>query len=205
MANHISNELRVRLSPGAKRVLLDMFKIQANKIDPAYHTDPEENPDAPVGYRLSFWNFDRPDEASMTAYQSSKVGDPNGWYNWNHEHWSTKWDAWDVHGTESVTLGAGAQARSLVYRFKTANSAPIRALEAMMRMFPELDYTLRWEDEAGPGGTIVGRDGFWYVTDSYGSATSHTEATDRRRLRTCECLMTGGDHTPFPDCLSDAE
>ena len=63
MANFIDNELRVRLSPGAKRVLLDMFKIQANKIDPAYHTEVEENPDAPVGYRLSFWNFDRPSES----------------------------------------------------------------------------------------------------------------------------------------------
>lgn len=205
MANFIDNELRVRLSPGAKRVLLDMFKIQANKIDPAYHTEVEENPDAPVGYRLSFWNFDRPSESEMKAYQVSTVGVPGGWYQWNHNHWSTKWDAMEVHGTEGVTPGRGTQSRYLVYRFTTANSAPVRALEAMMRMFPELEYTLKWHDEGGPGGTITGREGFWTETDSYGPATSHTEATELRRLRKCECLVTGGEHTPFPDCLSDAE
>jgi hypothetical protein len=75
----------------------------------------------------------------------------------------------------------------------------------MMEAFPNLTFTLRWHDEGGPGGEYQGADGIWHETDRFSGATSHTEATEPRRLTQCDCLLTGGDHTPFPDCPATPE
>lgn len=195
MANHVTNRLTVSTpSVGYSSTLLD-FRIQANKFDPDYHkSEFTEAPDYP--YRLSFWNFKRPDREMMDEYNDSSVGARNGWYNWNSRNWGTKWDAYDVRGT-NVYSGPRHWLR---YDFTTANAAPVLVMEQMMAMFPKLIFTLQWQDEAGPGGEFRGADGIWHETDRFTGATSHTEATEPRRLVKCQCLVTDGEYTPFPDC-----
>jgi len=198
VANIITNRLTVTLGQGATPNDLHKFTIRAAMLDPEHHALQEA--DAPmalqVPYRLSFWNFKRPDPSAMTEYNDSSVGAKNGWYDWNNRNWGTKWDAWDVHGTTCYS----GKTQWLKYDFATANGAPVPALEAMMEQFPNLNFQLRWQDEGGPGGEIQGSDGIWHETDRFGGALSHTEATDTRRLVKCQCLLTGGDYVPFPDC-----
>lgn len=205
MPNHVSNELRVSLGPGAKRVLLDMFKIQANKLDPAHHGDDDQRstrPDHVKGYGLSFWNFVRPDALDHDRYHATATGDamadPLNWYNWNVANWGTKWDAYDVHGT--LVHSTSTNTNHLRYRFNTAWSPPVPVVEAMMRMFPELQFSLRYEDESGWGGSLSGLGDIWTRDEEYDAATTHAEATEKRRLTTCDCLVTGGDYAPFKDC-----
>lgn len=203
MANHITNRLTVKLRPGASPLALQSFTIQAGTIDPDYHTElgPDARTPLQVPYRLSFWNFKRPDPAMMDEYNDSSVGARNGWYDWNIQNWGTKWDAYNAQGT-SVHSGSRTW---LQYEFTTANSPPIKVLELMMDAHPDLVFTLKWHDEGGPGGEFQGADGIWHETDRFNSATSHVEAMESRRLVKCDCALTGGDHTPFSDCPATPE
>jgi len=198
VANHITNRLTVSMGPGAEVIDLQKFAIRAAMLDPEHHR--LQAADAPaalqVPYRLSFWNFKRPDPAAMETYNDSSVGARDGWYNWNNRNWGTKWDAYDVHGTTCYV----GKTQWLEYNFTTANGAPVPVLEAMMEAFPNLTFKLQWQDEGGPGGEFQGADGIWHETDRFRGASSHTEATERRRLVTCDCLATGGEIVPFPDC-----
>lgn len=187
MANHITNRLTVTLDALGHESSIDSFARHAAKVDPEYHEFPSQ---------LSFWNFKRPDAAAMKTYDRSMVGAKDGWYDWNSQNWGTKWDAYDV----SAVQGGSGRKVHLIYDFATANATPLPALEAMMELFPYLNFELRWQDEGGPGGTITAVNGIWSETDRFNGATSHTEATESRRLVTCDCLLTAGAHTPFSDC-----
>ncbi len=200
MANHIHNRLTVTLDALGHESSIESFRLRAARVDPEYHKSVfTEAPEFPL--QLSFWNFRRPGPAAREKYNDSSVGARDGWYDWNNRNWGTKWDAWDVSGIKG---GVGRKLR-LVYDFTTANATPLPVLEAMMAMFPYLNFELRWQDEGGPGGVITGVNGIWSETDRFNGATSHTEATESRRLVTCDCLLTGGAHTPFPDCPAALE
>lgn len=200
MANHVTNRLTVATPALGYSSELARFSRQAATVDPEYHkSEFTEASDYPL--RLSFWNFKRPDAAAMKTYDRSMVGAVDGWYDWNNKNWGTKWDAYDVHG---ANVYSGPR-HWLQYDFTTANGAPVPVLEKMMEMFPTLIFTLQWQDEGGPGGEVRGADGIWIETDRFEGATSHTEATEHRRLIKCDCLLTGGDHTPFSDCPAAPE
>lgn len=192
MANHVQNRLTVTLDALGHESSIDSFRRHAAKVNPEYREHPSE---------LSFWNFKRPDPAAMETYNDSSVGARDGWYNWNNKNWGTKWDAWDV----SVIQGGVGRKLRLVYDFTTANATPLLVLEAMMALFPYLNFELRWQDEGGPGGVITSVNGIWSETDRFNGATSHTEATESRRLVKCDCLLTGGEIVPFPDCPAAPE
>jgi len=62
------------------------------------------------------------------------------WYNWNIEHWGTKWNAYD----SSVTGGPGDQA---IVQFDTAWSHPAPVIEALSRRFPDENIDVMFADE----------------------------------------------------------
>lgn len=68
-----------------------------------------------------------------------------GWYDWCHNHWGTKWNAYDFE-----TRSAAPAVATVV--FTTAWSPPTPVLEALAHQHPECTIVNRWEEEGGQSG-----------------------------------------------------
>lgn len=76
------------------------------------------------------------------------------WYDWSVENWGTKWDA--CYSQISHNPGENV----VEYMFDTAWSPPVDWYEKVIEAYPDLDFTLDWE-EGGMGfaGTLSGEKG----------------------------------------------
>jgi hypothetical protein len=80
----------------------------------------------------------------------------NSWYNWNVRNWGVKWDvAVPNESLDSDTYmeeeEEGNQA-SVYYNFNTAWGVPEAALTNLSSQYPDLLFTLSYEEETGWGG-----------------------------------------------------
>jgi hypothetical protein len=58
------------------------------------------------------------------------------WYQWSIDNWDTKWNASEVESDDDGYC--------LNYNFSTAWSPPIKVVEAIIKQFPKLNFTLRY-------------------------------------------------------------
>ncbi len=189
MPNHVYNRLVVQGNSSE----ITRFKLQAAQVD-------QENPDCDAPF--SFWNFVRPSQESLDSgryhatngwVNGKQSGDtPDNWYNWNNTHWGTKWDAYDVQLQIDTSL-------RLQYTFTTAWSVAAPVLTAMTEQFPELTFSLFYEEEQGWGGLLVGDQGIVVQAREYDVPKSHADATltPDRFEKDCWC---DDDYRPFADC-----
>ena len=124
---------------------------------------------------IAFWNIVKPTD--METYQLQK--DPNhndsiidfqgnNWYDWNVRNWGTKWDVGvgdedKYPETELIQEGE----TSLGYRFNTAWSPPLPAIEALSAQYPDVEFNLSYEEETGWGGEYLFVDGDGTEIESY--------------------------------------
>jgi hypothetical protein len=81
----------------------------------------------------------------------------NDWYNFNVREWGTKWDvavAEDDKYPDTYIEGpvANGENKAVYYNFNTAWSRPMGALEKLSTQYPNLLFTLVYEEETGWGG-----------------------------------------------------
>jgi hypothetical protein len=111
---------------------------------------------------FAFWNIIKPTD--MEAYDSQPKHDPDkpidfsgdDWYNWNVRNWGTKWDV-AVSSTETypdttVEDTANGENHVVHYNFQTAWARPMGALAKLSEQYPDLLFTLSYEEETGWGG-----------------------------------------------------
>jgi hypothetical protein len=80
----------------------------------------------------------------------------NHWYDFNVREWGTKWDVAIRDGEEyPETELVEEDDSSLAYRFNTAWSPPIPAIANLSQQYPDLEFTLSYEEETGWGGEIL--------------------------------------------------
>ena len=134
---------------------------------------------------FAFWNIIRP--LDMEAYhaqpdRTKDVLDFSGddWYNWNVRNWGTKWDVavTDEDKYPETELMEESET-SLAYRFNTAWSPPLPAIEALSAQYPEVEFSLNFEEETGWGGEYI-------VVNGQGS---EIESYDNK-CRDCDALNT---------------
>lgn len=113
----------------------------------------------------------------------------DNWYQWNVDHWGTKWDACDPDLREET-------AESVSFGFRTAWSPPMPVIEAFANAYPDVDFDFWYEEEQGWGGTLEVRKGQLVKHDQYDIPESHAELV----ARTGECYCSSGDHY-FDDCF----
>ena len=116
---------------------------------------------------FSFWNITRPED--LEAYNTtpehtpgetiSKMFSGNDWYSWNVRNWGTKWDVAvgdsnEYPDTVLVEHKSEGEDQWLVYKFDTAWSPPVSALESLSELVPNCVVTLDWQEEQGFGGQI---------------------------------------------------
>jgi hypothetical protein len=93
----------------------------------------------------------------------------NHWYDWNVRNWGTKWDVAVYDDKEySDTELTEETETSLSYRFNTAWSPPNSAISKISSQYPNLVFTLSYEEETGWGGEVVFEDGEGNETEIYG-------------------------------------
>ena len=114
---------------------------------------------------FAFWNIIRPLDMETYHKQPDRTKDVldfsgNDWYNWNVRNWGTKWDV-AVHGDNEYpdTELMEEDETSLAYRFNTAWSPPVPAIEKLSQQYPNVEFDLQYEEETGWGGNHVFSEG----------------------------------------------
>jgi len=116
---------------------------------------------------FSFWNIVRPTDLESyvkqpehsTGQTISEIFSGNDWYSWNVRNWGTKWDVAVSDNnkyTDTVLVEHKSEGEDqwLVYKFDTAWSPPVSALESLSELVPNCVVTLDWQEEQGFGGQI---------------------------------------------------
>jgi len=104
----------------------------------------------------------------------------NSWYDFNVREWGTKWDV-AVHDdekypdTEITDEGTG----TIGYRFNTAWSPPLPAIEKLSAQYPDIEFELSYEEETGWGGEYI-----------FANATSTEVESYENRCRDCDSINT---------------
>ena len=114
---------------------------------------------------FSFWNIIRPLDMDTYALQKDPNEDPSklfsgdNWYSWNVRNWGTKWDVgvsdddrWP--DTELLDEEENGENLVLVYKFNTAWSPAVPAIEKLSKQYPDLLFTHSFEEETGWGGEL---------------------------------------------------
>jgi hypothetical protein len=143
--------------------------------------------EAVVESPLSFWNFVRPDDSFMEEYKEK------GWYTWNIENWGCKWDSSDACG------GIEAPGEAL-YEFSTPWGQPQQFFEAIVAMYPTLDFELFYSEEQGWGGELAGGGGVWWIVDEWGIPETHEDRFDRFGYCYCEEMRDDEVEYMYDDC-----
>jgi Ferredoxin-like domain in Api92-like protein len=130
---------------------------------------------------FSFWNICKPDD--LDAYMKQPEHKPNqapedmfkgdDWYSWNVRNWGTKWDVSvsddsEYSDTELIEDINNGEDQWLVYRFDTAWSPPVPAMEKLSALVPNCVVTLSYEEEQGWGGEMEFVNGKITANSEYG-------------------------------------
>lgn len=101
----------------------------------------------------------------------------NSWYSWNNRNWGTKWDVAvsddnEYPDTELLEHVSNGEDQWVVYKFQTAWSPPMPAIEKLSALVPNCVVTLSYEEEQGWGGETE------FVN---GNMTAHSEYESKCR------------------------
>jgi hypothetical protein len=113
----------------------------------------------------------------------------NDWYNWNVRNWGTKWDvavedSYEYSETELLEHVSNGEDQWVVYRFNTAWSPPVPALEKLSALVPNCVVTLEWQEEQGFGGEIEFVKG--EITSDFGYDNQCRDCDEYNTLDYCE-------------------
>ena len=105
-----------------------------------------ETNDSPI---FSYWNIIAPTDLDVYPLQKSDSTNGNDWYTWNITNWGVKWDASNAYiGDEQVN----GENYVIQYNFESPWGIPDEALITLSSQYPDLLFTLSYEEETGWGG-----------------------------------------------------
>ena len=125
---------------------------------------------------FAFWNIVKPTDLETYHGPQPQIDLSKGisfesdhWYDWNVRNWGTRWDVANrddekYHETE-ITMDSKD---TLGYRLNTAWSPPSEAIAKLSQQYPDLEFTLSFEEETGWGGEIIFKNGNGIETEAYG-------------------------------------
>jgi hypothetical protein len=202
MPNWVFNDLHIE---GSKEAI-QKVKAQLNAPYTRNNSEGEAHYSNPV---ISFLNIVRPPEDKMDEYEGMrgfKDGEKQGdsefnWYNFNNREWGTKWDV-AVHDGEkhSDTQLNQEDETKLHYYFQTAWSPPLPVIEALSLQHPELEITLRYEEEQGWGGEIYWDKTGSTIVEEWDTPASHADHVKRDIEDNCACANSEDKEDWYDDC-----
>jgi hypothetical protein len=121
---------------------------------------------------FAFWNLEaynkQSDHSLPMEEQLMFKGD--NWYDWNVTNWGTKWDVAvsdNEQYPETELINEEDWSDRLTYSFNTAWSPPLPAIATLSEQYPNLEFTLSYEEETGWGGEIEFLNGQDTVLENY--------------------------------------
>lgn len=136
---------------------------------------------------FAFWNIVAPtnleaynkqsDHSLPMAEQLQFKGE--NWYDFNVRNWGTKWDVGVSNDDEYPETELMEETdTSLAYRFNTAWSPPLPAIETLSSQYPNVEFNLSYEEETGWGGEHLFVDGNDNEIETYNSKCRDCDALD---------------------------
>ena len=115
----------------------------------------------------------------------------NSWYNWNIRNWGVKWDvAVPNESLNSDTYMEETEdewTASVYYNFNTAWGVPEQALTNLSSQYPDLLFTLSYEEETGWGGEAEILRGVIISQSEYGWKCRECDHTEEETPYCEEC------------------
>jgi hypothetical protein len=154
---------------------------------------------------IALWNMVKPTDLEAYGKQPDFTNKDElfigkDWYSWNNANWGTKWDIACPDGeSDTETQLVTDEETLLVYKFNTAWSPPMPAIEQLSLQYPEAVFNVEYEEEEGWGGEIEWKQGDFTKLQEYDIPSSHAEMIERRG----ECYCSPPDF-PFSDCVVKA-
>ena len=206
MPNWVFNHLSIE----GDKEQIQKVKAQLNKpITKHYKDKPDDEPVTYSNPIFSFWNIVAPPDDKLDEYfgthgykDGEKQGEtPLNWYVFNNREWGTKWDVAVADNQKySDTELQDESDTHLHYKFDTAWSPPIEAIEKLASQYPELEITLSYEEEQGWGGEITYIEGQEAFSSNYDIPESHKDYVDRDREDSCNCASYDDQDEWYDDC-----
>lgn len=136
--------------PNAKEMLDDFMEQIGSAIPKGAHLDSSgdlvvEMTTEKETPPFSFWNVVAPDDLEKyfdIEGKETKSGTTYS-YDWNVEHWGTKWDA-EMLDVE-MEYDESTEERKVHYTFTTPWVPPIPFFKALVAKWPELTFSIIWE------------------------------------------------------------
>jgi hypothetical protein len=127
---------------------------------------------------FAFWNIIKPTNLEAYNKQSDHslpmeeqlMFKGDNWYDWNVTNWGTKWDVAvsdNEQYPETELINEEDWSDRLTYSFNTAWSPPLPAIATLSEQYPNLEFTLSYEEETGWGGEIEFLNGQDTVLENY--------------------------------------
>jgi hypothetical protein len=133
---------------------------------------------------FSFRNIIAPTD--LVAYKKQPEfkaeGEQNDWYSWNTRNWGVKWDVAvsedDKYPNTNIEEAANGENYVVHYNFETAWGVPQPAIKLLSSQYPDLLFTLSYEEETGWGGEMEFLRGEMISNSEYDSMCRDCDATD---------------------------
>lgn len=146
-----------------------------------------------VSLDFGFRSFVQPPSENYDDELTEAGGLIQSWYHWNIDNWGTKWDAHDVY----------VDPENMHISFSSAWSPPMPVFEAIVKQFPNLSFTFRYEEEQGWGGEIHAKDGVITYKAEWDIPNSHAE--EKGLGRDCVCDYDDDQTYWYSDCPREEE
>jgi hypothetical protein len=167
MPNWVYNGLTIEGSPDSVKKLMEQMNTPFVRVHDNWDIATQQMQKQQVTYPnpvFAFWNIVKP--TNMEAYDGPQPKtedfaqamrfESDHWYDWNVRNWGTKWDvavsSVDTHPDTYMEETVNGENHVVYYNFETAWSRPMSALLNLSEQYPDLLFTLSYEEETGWGG-----------------------------------------------------
>ena len=167
MPNWVYNGLTIEGSPDSVKKLMEQMNTPFVRVHDNWNIKTQQMEKQQVTYPnpvFAFWNIVKP--TNLEAYDGPQPKTDNfeqamrfesdHWYDWNVRNWGTKWDvavsSVDTHPDTYMEETVNGENHVVYYNFETAWSRPMSALLNLSNQYPDLLFTLSYEEETGWGG-----------------------------------------------------
>jgi hypothetical protein len=204
MPNWVYNGLTIEGKPDSVKQLMEQMNQPFVRVHDNWNIKTQQFEKQQVTYPnpvFAFWNIIKP--TNMEAYDGPQPKNKDlaeammfasdHWYDWNVRNWGTKWDvavsSVDTHPDTTVEDTVNGENHVVHYNFQTAWSRPMPALLKLSEQYPDLLFTLSYEEETGWGGELEILRG-----------TVISESEYDNMCRNCDATYTDEDIVVCDDC-----
>jgi hypothetical protein len=198
MPNWCSNELTIKGEKAELQKLIDFVGAPYERqyaMPPKYEETETTKFSNPV---FAFWNVIRPDEELMESYIKSEA-----WYQWNINHWGTKWDVANVDGENSFETYAfldKLDEGEIGYSLWTAWSPCIPIIEKLSIKFPTLEFKVMYVETGMEFWGISEYANGELIEERYEEELSHKAYVEMGDVGGCNCAEQEDEEYFYADC-----